>query len=399
MSQFAPLVHTLFTLQGYEPEPNAGTHVLLFRRRQERVALRVREGKDPLPAYVATEIAEALPLFGHAVLVCFGDIGHEARAILERAGVDVWTRDKLIHEVGQAMIEAAEQQRLPPVGAAGGLPGPAPAPTAPAAPPREPLWTRSAAGPAAAPGPRPAAAVQAAPAGPPSPAIALPAAPLATPPPSAPTASGPPAQPLSPTLVTLAAPAAPPASGPAPAAPGVLALAVDREAALRIGVGRLLRVDKAALELLPVYAFGYACRLEAKGAPPQAKQGLLAVDAVTASVRELPEPQFGPCAEPAGRLAAMVPEPDAADLVKRKVVELHTQKVRIKNNLGRGAAIVADQWVRPDPRSIVLEPRGTWFLPIWRLEGQNGSLRVNGATGAVEEEKLKRAFATDAEFL
>jgi hypothetical protein len=33
------------------------------------------------------------------------------------------------------------------------------------------------------------------------------------------------------------------------------------------------------------------------------------------------------------------------------------------------------------------------------MEGQNGSVRVNGATGAIEEEKLKRAFAQDAEFL
>jgi hypothetical protein len=176
-------------------------------------------------------------------------------------------------------------------------------------------------------------------------------------------------------------------------------MAVHRDDALRVGGGRLLRVDRASLELVPLHAVRYACRLETKGAPPQAKQGLLAVDAVTGAVRELPEPQFAPPSEQGERLQAMLPDTDAVDAARRKVIELHTQKVRVKNTLGRSAAIVADVWVRPDPKSIVLDAQGVWYLPLWRLEGQNGSLRVNAATGAIEEEKLKRAFAQDAEFL
>ncbi|MCA1814693.1 MAG: restriction endonuclease, partial [Halobacteriales archaeon] len=111
MSELAPLVQTLFRLQGFEPEAT-GTHVLLFRRGTERVALRVRETKDALPAHVATELAETLPLLGHGVFATLGDVGHEARVILERGGIDVWTRDKLIHEVGKSLLEAAEHGRL-----------------------------------------------------------------------------------------------------------------------------------------------------------------------------------------------------------------------------------------------------------------------------------------------
>jgi hypothetical protein len=187
---------------------------------------------------------------------------------------------------------------------------------------------------------------------------------------------------------------------PAAAAEGtVLATTVDRDNALRIGVGRLLRVEKATLELVPMHAFRYACKLEAKGAPSIPKQGLLVVDAVTGAAREAPEPVFGALTTPAERIQALYPEEDAATAAKRKVVELHTQKVRVKNSLGRNSLIVEDRMVRPDPRTMLLEPQGLWWAPVWRLEGQNGTVRLNATTGAIEEEKLKRAFHETAEFL
>jgi hypothetical protein len=206
-----------------------------------------------------------------------------------------------------------------------------------------------------------------------------------------------PAIPLTPDLVR---PATPPAPAPPAASPGdVIALAIDRDAALKLGVGRLLKVDKASLELVPLHAFRYTCRLETKGAPPVPKAGLLAVDAVQATVRELAEPAFAPLTAQAARLQALVPDLDAATQVKRKIVEMHTQKMRVQSSLGRGALIVEDRVVRPNPATIDLQAQGVWWLPVWRLEGQNGTLRVNGATGALEEEKLKRAFADSAEFL
>lgn len=205
---------------------------------------------------------------------------------------------------------------------------------------------------------------------------------------------------LTPTLVQVApAPSTTPAAPLASAEGTVLAAAVDHDGAVRVGVSRLLRVDKATLELVPLHAFRYACRLEAKGAPAIPRQGLMAVDAVTGAVREVPEPVFGAVGAQAVRLQALLPEVDAAPLAKRKVVEMHTQKVRVRSALGRNSLIVEDKVVRPDPRTLHLEPQGLWWLPVWRLDGQNGSLRVNASTGAVEEEKLKRAFATDAEFL
>jgi hypothetical protein len=73
--------------------------------------------------------------------------------------------------------------------------------------------------------------------------------------------------------------------------------------------------------------------------------------------------------------------------------------MRVQSSLGRGALIVEDRVVRPNPATIDLQAQGVWWLPVWHLEGQNGTLRVNGATGALEEEKLKRAFADSAEFL
>lgn len=385
MSDLARLVEALFALRGFESETPAGGRVLLFRKEGERLAVRVRETKDPVPAFAARELADTLPALGHGVLVCLGDVGHEARAILESAAIDVWTRDKLVHEVGKAYLEAAERGALPravvpeapgleaaepalvpapePVGAA---PAPvAPAPT-PAAPPAPSLWTRS-------------------------PVPATPEALVAAPP-------APPARALAPDTVRLLPPAAaPPPPGPPPS--DVLRATVDGEQARRLGVGRLLRVESAALELVPFHAFRYRCRLEARGVPQAERSGIVAVDAVGGTARELPEPAFGTAPEPDERLSPLLPQLDASNLAKRKVVEVHTEKVRVQASLGRGAAIVEDRWVRPDPRSVELEAQGVWWLPVWRLAGQNGTMRINAVTGAVEEEKLKRAFHETAEFL
>lgn len=400
MSDLARLVETLFALRGFEAEPSAGGHVLRFRRAREHVVVSVREGADTLPAYVAREVADTLPALGRAVLVCLGDLGHEARSILERGAIDVWTRDKLVHELGKALLEAAEHGRL--AGVLGARPGPEPAsaPELPSAPPVAEVASDAATR-LAAPVPAPPASREKAPslwARPPEPR------PAASPQPAS---SVPgltvPAVALSPRLARPAppspAPEAPPRAPAATAEGTVLATTVDRESALRIGVGRLLRVDHASLELVPLHAFRYACRIETKGAPPHTKQGLLGVDAVTGHVRELAEPMFGTITGHAERLQALLPDLEASALAKRRIVEMHTQKVRMRSSLGRGALIVEDRVVRPEPRSIQLEPQGLWWLPVWRLEGHNGTLRVNAGTGAVEEERLRRAFATDAEFL
>lgn len=427
MSDLARLVEALYVLRGYEAEPSPGGHVLRFRKGKEHVAVRVREGRDPVPAFLAHEVAETLPALGHAVLVCLGDLGHEARSILERGGIDVWTREKLIHEVGKGFLDAAEHKHLAEALTAAGV-GPSPplvhAPTPPAPEPGPEL----AAGPMEVPAPAPVAPAMSlfappppvatpAPMPAPTPAPAMPrlwSRPAAAPsvlsvPAAAPTP--PPAMPLTPDLVRMAPPppAAPPppppppvAAAPAPVAVvegSVLAAVVDRDSAAKLGVGRLLKVDRIALDLVPLHAFRYSTKLEAKGVPPIPKHGLLAVDAVTGAVRELPEPVFGTITGPAEKLQALLPELEAVPLVKQKIVELHTQKIRVKNNLGRNSLIVEDRVVRPDLKTLQLEPQGLWWLPTWRLEGQNGTLRINAATGAVEEEKLKRAFAQDAEFL
>jgi hypothetical protein len=476
MTQLVHLVETLFALRGFEADPLPAGHVLRFQRRGQRVAVRVREARDALPGTVATEVADTLPAFGHAVLVCLGDVGHDARHALEAAGVDVWTRDKLLYEVGRSYVEAAENSQLPrtfaplltepepeaeAVGAAPAPPATLPPPAleaevppsisvpeppgeeasieasplvieAPASPPvPEPEPTPVVEGPARAPPPpalepepEPMPAMEVLPPPPaPVPVVSPPATPTfatlwtraSTPSQTRPTAAAKPAAvpaaALTPTLVQ-AVPPLPPAAAPAvavtaapspappqPPQPGVLASTVDREAALKLGVGRLLRVDKASLELVPIHAFRYACRLETKGAPPIAKQGLIGVDAVSGNVREMPEPQFGALTERGERLQAMLPDLEASTMAKRRVVELHTQKLRVQNTLGRNSLIVEDKWVRPDPHSIQLMHEGLWWLPVWRLEGQNGMMRLNAATGAVEEEKLKKAFADSAEFL
>jgi hypothetical protein len=376
MSELAHLVETLFTLRGYEAEPPSA-EVLRFVRGDDRIAVRVREGREPLTTATAHEFAETLPVLGHAVVACAGEVGHEVRTILQAAGIEVWTREKLIHEVGKAYVEAAERGSVPPSPPAheepshesAGAPHPAPASVATAvlapAPGPLPLWSR-------------------------------PAAAKALPTPPVPTVA---AIPLTPTTVQAPPAATPPlAPEPEPAHDGAcFALTLDRDAALRMGVSRLLKVEKATLELVPLLAFRYACKLETKGAIPVPKHGLLAADAVTGAVRELKEPSFAR-APPAQRLEAQLGQADAEPLVKRKVMEMHSQKMRVQSSM-RNTLIVEERMVRPNPASIQLDAQGTWWLPIWTLEGQNGVMRVNGATGLTEDEKLKRAYAQDAEFL
>jgi len=334
------LIEALYRLRGYDLVPANGGNALRFRKGSEIVAVRVLTRDEPLSLEAAEALAHTLPSEGHAVLVTTGQLTGRPRGVLEAAGVEVWTREKLVHEIGQAYVGAAEAGTL----------GPARVepPAASTPPPATSLVSAALAGLAGA-----------------SPASQAP--------------------------LRRAAPAKPKEQ--------VLAASVDEAQAVGIATSRLMQVERAVLELMPRHAFRYTCVLEAKGRHAGERDGIVAVDAKDGKAIEVEqEPVFGTLAVPAVRGVATLQEDEATTAAKHAIIERHSQKVRQKS-ASNGAMLVADVWVRPNPATMKLEHLGLWWLPVWNLEGHNGSVRINAATGAIESEKLKRAFATDAEFL
>ncbi len=140
---------------------------------------------------------------------------------------------------------------------------------------------------------------------------------------------------------------------------------------------------KFDLELVPHYLFHYVLNLEGG----KQKAGIAAVNALTSHVEiwrwgfelidtiELPHSRREPKIDF-----------DQAKLLAQDLVEKeHKAQVEIVKDYGHSEIIERQ---KPVKDSVIIEPKGLVYLPIWCVEGRGGAMIVNASSGKIISEHL-----------
>ncbi len=162
---------------------------------------------------------------------------------------------------------------------------------------------------------------------------------------------------------------------------------------------KLLKVQETVLELVPHLAFEYACDLPDGRGGTRTHTGTLLLNAVNEEVVSLEAPRFSDGAPEGARLLDGDLGQETAEKRARKHLKTAlTRDIEVENDDGN-VSIMETRRVTPDLDEIRLDPQGTWYLPVWRLEGQNGTIRVDAHSGDVLGETLQKVTGTDAEWV
>jgi len=140
---------------------------------------------------------------------------------------------------------------------------------------------------------------------------------------------------------------------------------------------------KFELELVPHYLFHFVLNLE----HGKQKAGIAAVNALTSHVEtwrwgfELVDSIDLPHSKREPRIDYEKAKQIAQDLVAKEY-KSHTETVR---DFGHSEII---ERKRSQKDSMVLEPKGLVYLPVWCIEGTNGAMIVNSSSGKIISEHL-----------
>lgn len=143
---------------------------------------------------------------------------------------------------------------------------------------------------------------------------------------------------------------------------------------------------KFELELVPHYMFHYVLNLEGG----EQKAGIAAVNALTSHVEtwrwgfELVEAIDIPHSKREPKIDYERAKTLAQDLVS-KDYKLHVETVKDYGH----SEIIERQ--KPQKDSMIMEPKGLVYLPVWCVEGKGGAMIVNASSGKIISEHLHDA--------
>jgi hypothetical protein len=145
------------------------------------------------------------------------------------------------------------------------------------------------------------------------------------------------------------------------------------------------------LELVPHYVYGYICPLYMGDEKVSVERGLLSINGLTHKVESWSEKTdvvYG--LEVAyKRLEPSISEEEAKRLARRELLRVNSydkENVREENHV----TITEKKRVAPKEDEIVLEGRGTFYIPIWCVEGVHGIMIINAGTGKIVSEDYYR---------
>ena len=144
-----------------------------------------------------------------------------------------------------------------------------------------------------------------------------------------------------------------------------------------------IKGHKFDLELVPHYLFHYVLNLEGG----KQKAGIAAVNALTSQVEiwrwgfELVESIDLPHARQEPKIDFEQAKALAQELVSRE----YRSQVETVRDYGHSEIIERQ---RPQKDSMMLEPKGLVYLPVWCVEGQGGAMIVNASSGKIISEHI-----------
>lgn len=372
---------------------------LLVERDARRIGVFGWLRREPVPESFLAESIEFLrgARLDSGVLICMGPAGDALRNQLQPHGIQLWDTQRVIQELGEAVLaetlpdvwNRTDPLLAPRASRIMAAAQPAPAPAAAAAP--EPPATPE-------PKQEPAFPVVAAPV-------------LATPAEQAPTQLDLPlafgildSPPTNPPLFTLGpepatAPSPPPAAPAPQAVPAtprlgrqVLRSQVSKSLAVSMVKRKLRMVDRVFLRLSPFYVYDYEATLLVDGSlDADLKKGRMAVDAAQKRVVEWSTPlETGELQTDGADIdekKVRVADADAQAVVRQELVKLVTRDVVMQEDDDEWSVVVKKK-VNLGPDDVRLNPRGVYWVPIWRISGPEGAIEIDASTGNVVFEEL-----------
>lgn len=302
------------------------------------------------------------------VLASLGTVSDEVQAALSVAGYELWNRPRLEAEVGMAIVALVERGEG--LGAF--------------------QW------PAGSSGPPPPASEAITVAPPPEPAAA-------------------PAAAVTPTVEAIVAAAAPGKEEPQPSqvcgeVPHVEVFSVPQESdgdfpvmKPRLSQSEARQKAKEAMPRLaklepvkvPHYAFRYSVKLHDPSRDKREASGWALVNGCTSDAFAQEEEPVAGAFE--GVELDVETEQARAQQSARECALATSASERRERTSTNTAIIISRKRIVPIEDTLKLAPKGIWLVPAWRATGPQGTLLVNGVTGALEIEKKRRVLSSDAE--
>lgn len=179
----------------------------------------------------------------------------------------------------------------------------------------------------------------------------------------------------------------------------VVRLRVDRQEAEDEAREKVVDVQETILELVPHLAYEYTCRVPDGTGDEETYRGTVLLNALTENVVDLEAPRFADGVPEGARLLDPELEPgEAVSEARAHLDQRFTRDVKVEEGDGN-VSVMETRRVSPSKDGVDLDAQGTWYVPVWRIEGGNGSVRIDANRGQVLDESLQQATGTDAEWV
>ncbi len=192
-----------------------------------------------------------------------------------------------------------------------------------------------------------------------------------------------------------------PVAAPAPtAAPSVtvrpirpiLRAQVSKGLALSLVRKKLRTVDRVFLRLAPFHVFDFEAHLLVDGSlDAETRRGRMAVDATMKKVMEWSLPldiaELNAEGCDVDEKKVRVDTAGAESALRGELVNLVTRDVVLAED-GDEWSVVVKKKVALAPTDITLKLLGTFWIPIWRVSGKDGSIEIDATSGNVLHEEI-----------
>lgn len=149
-----------------------------------------------------------------------------------------------------------------------------------------------------------------------------------------------------------------------------------------------IRGFRYELELIPYYMFEYSCDLVVEGRETtEQKRGILGINGLTGNYEQWQKnfETVGEIQSSHTKLEPKIDDEKAYRLAQESAIELNTTEIETVRDKGT-VTIIEKRKVRPKDGAINLKKRGLIYLPVWCVEGSNGVMIINAATGKIIRE-------------
>ncbi|MBI4394357.1 MAG: hypothetical protein HY556_11290 [Euryarchaeota archaeon] len=187
---------------------------------------------------------------------------------------------------------------------------------------------------------------------------------------------------------------------PLPAAATFLKPRFSRLQAAETALGLLLRVDHIEAELVPFRSYSfYWDRLVEGSLKTERVSGTIHVNLSTGRLEELAEGAMEPSGPAEARtLDAKVTPQEAEAIARRHIIAVNSKDSRVRSQKG-DVLMVEHRRVKPKEDEVKIDLKATFYVPVFLVKGDNGEVRINGVSGKVIDEQLKRPSHADIEMV